>query len=110
MTGCERVSNPPADESNPDVDGAGIRRTSRRVSHLAVVLLVVLSFGLSAGVLSGAPPQPTNSVAKDCTTDSGGDAAWHLERYGAGCHNDGYVRFPAGEQIDQIGDPPWVPL
>ncbi|WP_231186956.1 hypothetical protein [Haladaptatus sp. DYF46] len=110
MTGCERGSNPSADEQNPGAGATGVRRTCRRAGSVAVVLLVVLSFGLSIGVPSGASPQPTDSVAENCTTDSGGNAAWHLERYGAGCHDDGFVRFPTGERIDRIGDPPWVPL
>ena len=89
------------------------RSSSRRVHIAAVVLVVVLSSMTSVGVLSGAPsPQHPDSVASSCSPDAGaGDhVAWHVERYGAGCHENEFTRFPEGEQIDHIGDPPWVPL
>ncbi|MGA9399738.1 hypothetical protein [Haladaptatus sp.] len=100
-----------ADDSPKRVEQRG--GSSRRVHIAAVVLVAILTSMASVGALSGAPsPQHPDSVASSCSPDAGaGDhVAWHVERYGAGCHENEFTRFPEGEQIDHIGDPPWVPL
>jgi hypothetical protein len=80
------------------------------------LLLLVLSFVvlgiLTVGTASAADSRVDNARISDCPTGTGGgnDVTWHLHRYGAGCERNDFVRFPAGEQTDRIGDPPWVPL
>jgi hypothetical protein len=81
-----------------------------------VGVLLVLSLSAFA-VFAGGTASATDTRVGDtrtaaCPPNAGGThgVSWHLQRYGAGCHGNDYVRFPEGEQIDQIGDPPWVPL
>ncbi|EFW93543.1 hypothetical protein ZOD2009_03992 [Haladaptatus paucihalophilus DX253] len=110
MTDADRPSRTPVD-SGSDTDDQRLRPTD--ATTRGIVLLVVLSFGIVPGVLSGAPSSPsppTETVADSCSAPSDNGVLWHLQRYGAGCERNDFVRFPAGEQIDRIGEPPWVPL
>ncbi|ODR81069.1 hypothetical protein BG842_01810 [Haladaptatus sp. W1] len=96
------------------------RPSSSRSRTSVGLLLLVLSFSVlgivTVGITSATDTRTDTRVddtrVSDCPTDggAGNDVAWHLQRYGAGCERNDFVRFPAGEQIDRIGEPPWVPL
>ena len=111
MTIHERL--PTTQDDSTDSDDRGRRAGRGERTATVVLLVVVLSSILSVGVLAGAPPPGhPDSAAEGCppVTEAANHVAWHVERYGAGCHANEFTRFPEGEQIDHIGDPPWIPL
>ncbi len=110
MTIHERL---PTTANSTDTDERGRQAGRGERTATVVLVVVVLSSILSVGVLAGAPPpRHPDSAAEGCspTTGAANHVAWHVERYGTGCHENEFTRFPEGEQIDHIGDPPWIPL
>ncbi|WP_458187641.1 hypothetical protein [Haladaptatus sp. NG-WS-4] len=90
--------------------GTNSRRRKNATRQLVVLGLVAfLSLGVVAGVLFGAGATTTSIAAGDCSQGEE-NVVWHIERYGGGCQDDGFIRYPEGEQIDQVGEPPWAPL
>ncbi len=91
-------------------------RPSSPYLRRAVGVLLVLSLGVFGGFAGGTSSATDTRIGDTrtaaCPTDAAEphDVSWHLQRYGAGCHGNDYVRFPEGEQIDHVGEPPWVPL
>ncbi|WP_227377108.1 hypothetical protein [Haladaptatus halobius] len=70
---------------------------------LVLALIAVLAFGPSIGAVE---------AEKACSLAEDADIVRHFERYGGGCEpgDETYITFPEGQQIDQIGEPPWTPL
>ncbi|WP_458207688.1 hypothetical protein [Haladaptatus sp. NG-SE-30] len=99
------------DRSGDRESGSGKRGTKRYENRVAVALLLVsVSVGAVSGLLLGTSAGTAVGVAAtDCTPDTGDALVWHIERYGTGCQEK-FIRYPEGEQIDQIGEPPWAPL